>query len=105
MESVKVDFKRLHEQLKQRGMNMSRASKALGFADNYFSAVKSSGVMPRRTAIMLDRMFGIKEEQYVVGAKEEPKAQEKPAEIDYDKLYEVVYTAVYQAMKMAWKEM
>ena len=103
-DSIKINVKELEHELRRRGITLSEASREMGFRSNYFGNIKNRGYLPKTTILLLDKLYGIKEEQYSAEKKEEPKAEEKPVEIDYDKLYEVVYSAVYQAMKMAWKE-
>lgn len=103
-DSITINTKELERELRRRGLTLAQAGREMGFGSNYFNNIKSRGYIPKNTIIMLDKLYGIKEESYSAEKKEEMKAEEKPVEIDYDKLYEVVYSAVYQAMKMAWKE-
>lgn len=102
--SITINTKELEHEFRRRGLTLAQASRELGFGSTYFNNIKCRGYIPKNTIIMLDKLYGIKEESYSAEKKEEPKTQEKPVEIDYDKLYEVVYSAVYQAMKMARKE-
>lgn len=97
-----VDYSRLDYLLKKRGLTAAKAGRELGFSDNYFANVKARGRITKSGAILLERVFGIKAEDYSMNEAE--PVNEKPAEFDYDRLYEVIYTAVYQAVKMAWKE-
>ena len=103
-EMVEVNFEKLKEQFKKRGLTSAKAGRELGFSDNYFANVKARGRMSKSGALLLDRVYGIKESDYAVHEEQEVKVETIAQPIDYDKLYEVIYTAVYQAVKMAWKE-
>lgn len=103
-EMVEVNFGKLKEQFKKRGLNSSKAGVELGYSANYFANVRARGKMSKSATILLDRVYGIKESDYVVQDEQEVKVEAISPQIDYDKLYEVIYSAVYQATKMALKE-
>lgn len=94
-----VDKSRLYAALKQRGASAQTASRASGYNDGFLSNACYEGKLTDTTVILLEKIYGIKEEEFAP-VKKQDSASTKPVEtIDCDKLYQTIYTAVYHAYK------
>lgn len=117
VQMVSINWKRLAELLRENGVDMSAAGRAVGKSWNYLRADK----IRKSVADTIEKLYGIKLEQYqseqpvqVEQIAEEPKQEESKQEqpvivhsrvqIDYDELYKTIYASVYEAIKMALKE-
>lgn len=97
-----VDKSRLYAALKQRGASAQTASRAFGYNDGFLSNACYEGKLTDTTVILLEKVYGIKEEDFAP-VKKQDSASTKPAEtIDYDKLYQTIYTAVYHAYRQVF---
>lgn len=100
IELLAVDVQRFKTALRTRGLNMSSVSREMGFSDSYLNKVTIRSEISKTAAILLERCYNIKPEEYIVRDEKE-STQEA---VNYDDMYKVVYDAVYKAMKMAIKE-
>lgn len=114
---VSINWKRLSDLLKEKGIDMNVAGRAVGKSWNYLRTDK----IRKSVADTIEKLYGIELERYQIEEpvekmeiaeepkKEEPK-QEQPVivhsrvQIDYDELYKTIYASVYEAIKMALKE-
>lgn len=111
-----INGERLRAELKKRGVNMMTVSTAIGYEASYISAAIRYNKIAKSAILLLQTMYNINPDIYVV--KEEPKAEEVEvkAEVvevvqhsgltddDLEKLYKVIYSAVYKATKRALEE-
>lgn len=105
---VSVSKEKLYRELEKRGLNHSEVSTEIGFAQWFISNSASRGKINRTGAIMLEKLYNIKPEDYAPDPDNTPEIIEPVKEaqniIDYEKLGEVIYDAVYRAVKTAWSE-
>ena len=119
--AIRVDRKKLKEALNRvtesTGKYINRISQDIGYSSSYLSQVMSpsGGVISKSAVFMLERVFGIARDVYVIEDEvqvEMPvQAEEKKdntlsitLNIDTDKLYQLVFTAAFEAAKKAYKE-
>lgn len=100
--SVKVDGTRLQTALKRRGITMRQASQEMGYADSYLSygCTKAGHLLPS-VVIMLEKLYGIKQEEYEVKPEATEEAKPVVPSFDMNELYKTIYTAVFNATKEA----
>lgn len=72
-----VDFNKLSGKLKERGLNMRKASLLMGKSDAYLGGMKKTGHLTESTLILLDAMWNIKYEEVEPTIVEEPIAVEE----------------------------
>jgi len=98
---MKCDKAKLYAALRARNVTPSDAAREFGYGRHYLMNCASKGEMTETCAVLLDRVYGIKREEYEV--KNEPleiaQPEIKGGEINYDRLYRVVYGAMYSAYK------
>lgn len=63
-EKYPVSKEKLYGALQERGLSPSEASKQMGYERNYLPNVAAVREIPRRGAIILERFYGIKPEDY-----------------------------------------
>ena len=118
VQMVGINWKLLAELLKEKGIDMNVAGRAVGKSWDYLRAER----IRKSVADSIEKLYGIKLEQYqseqpvqVEQTAEEPKQEESKQEqrpvivhtrvqIDCDELYKTIYASVYEAIKMAMKE-
>jgi hypothetical protein len=103
---VFVDREKLYAELKKRGVTPSRAADEFGYARNYIHNAASVGKLNETCAVLLERVYGIKREDYKpcdkVVEPVEPVSESKSNKFDYDKLYQTIYEATYNAYRQAF---
>lgn len=103
---VLVDRAKLYAELKKRGVTPSQAADEFGYAKNYIHNAASVGKLNETCAVLLERVYGIKREDYKpcdkVVEPVEPVSESKINQLDYDKLYQTIYTATYCAYRHAF---
>lgn len=114
---VSINWKRLSDLLKEKGIDMNVAGRAVGKSWNYLRTDK----IRKSVADTIEKLYGIELERYQseepvekMEIAEEPKQEEPKQEqpvivhsrvqIDYDELYKTIYASVYEAIKMSLKE-
>ena len=98
---VEIDGRKLKAALQRRNLSYTDASLGIGHAASYISSAINDGEMGRPSMILLERLYNIRPEEYIVNRVETPEKTDTP---DGNKTYEIVYSAMYNAMKMAIKE-
>ena len=104
--TVKVDKTRFDDSLKRRGLMKTHVSIEMGYGKSNLGMMVRDGRFNPQVVVMLDKLYGIKPEEYEV-KEEEPKPEKKEkksSSLDMNELYKTIYTAVFNAMKQAWKE-
>lgn len=108
-QTVSINWKRLAELLKEKGIDMNVAGRAVGKSWNYLRAER----IRKSVADTIEKLYGIKLEQYQteepahVDTADEPEEKQPVTvnvQIDYNELYKTIYSSVYEAVKMALKE-
>lgn len=101
---ISVDSEKMRNELKRRGLNMRQVSLEMGRSTGYLKTTLAKGVISIPSIKLIERMYGIKQEDIEIKKEVEKVEEPKKEELDFDKIYEVIYTAVYHAVKQAWKE-
>ena len=102
---VLVDREKLYAELKKRGVTPSQAAEEFGYARNYIHNAACVGKMNETCAVLLERVYGIKREDYKpCNNVVEPVSESKSNKFDYDKLYQTIYAATYHAYRQALRE-
>ena len=85
MEKYQVSKEKLYAALQERGLNASEASEQMGYERGYLTCVAKAHEIPKRGAIILERFYGIKPEDYqpdlldmVINAETPETFAEKP---------------------------
>lgn len=101
MNMIKIDKDRLYAELRKRGVRTADVSREFGFNPSYIANCADRGRVTNTTALLLERIYGIKREAYeaVDAPVEIAQPEIKSDGIDHDKLYQTIYTAVYHAYK------
>ena len=94
---VPVDWVKLEAVLRKRGLTMSEVSTGMGHSMHYMSQQKSDGILKKKSAVFLDKVYGIRSEDYAPEGIREEKGKDQIS-------YATIYDAVYRAMKMALAE-
>ena len=84
---VAFDYVKLEAELRRRGLSMRDASQEMGYSRNYLSSCKYEGIISKPAVTLLESLYGVKPEQFLVN-----KADEKPTEgvFNYDDMVEEV---------------
>ena len=101
-----IDREKLYEALKKRGLRNTAVCADLGMSGSYLANCAHRGKITETSAVLLERLYNIKREEYQL-VQEEPVIPAKTpdvAALDYDKLYQTIYAAVYHAVKVVWSE-
>lgn len=108
---VKIDGKKLQKELAKRCLRQNDVSLEIGYEQAYLAHCIARGTLRENTILMLEKIYGIPRDEYVV--KEEPPVIEKeqtseavPAFDDefWKTLRMVISSAVYEAVHRAWNE-
>lgn len=101
----------LRAEFKARGVTLLGASAKIGYESSYLSKAIRQGLMPKSTMLLIQAMYNIDPEIYLV--KEDEPVEAHVVEVvqhsgltddDLEKLYKVIYSAVYKATKRALEE-
>lgn len=109
--TFQIDTSKLMHEINVRNLSLSQVDRDTGRCITYTSRALRRGKMAVTQAILLERMYGIKRDDYElvepepVVVVEPPKDTDKPCVLDYDKLYNTIYAAVYAALRMNADEM
>lgn len=129
---VKIDRNKLIEELKKRGLDMTKASVDIGYNPNYLAAMTNAGKreasgreegISQRAVKLLFELYNIRLESIMPDPQPEPEAVEpQPGDtftLNENTLYRIMYAAivhgirdcagdiekaVYNAVKVAWGE-
>lgn len=76
---VKINADRLGEIIKDKGLTYVDFSEQMGHSKNWFHNIKKAGCISQGSLKMIETLFGIKPERFVVKDNEpEPKQDENP---------------------------
>jgi len=64
MEKYPLSKEKLYAALLERGLNASEASEQMGYERGYLTCCAKSHAIPKRGAIILERFYGIKPDDY-----------------------------------------
>lgn len=98
--AVEINETRFYDALARRGLKLTHCSVEMGFGKSTLGMAVKSGHLTPTQVILLDKLYGIKREEYDVKSE---KKQKEPT-LDMNELYKTIYTAVFNAVKQAWKE-
>ena len=107
---VAINGESLRSEFKMRGMTLSDASVKIGYEASYLSKATRDGLMPKSTMLLIQAMYNIDPEIYLLKEDEPIEAhivevvQHGLTDEDFQKLYKVIYSAVYEATKQALNE-
>lgn len=108
---VKIDGRKLQKELAKRRIKQMDVSKEMGYEQAYMTHCIARGTMRENTILMLEKIYGIPRDEYVV--KEEPPVIKKEQSIEatngfddefWKTLRMVIASAVYEAVHRAWNE-
>ena len=90
VKKVKINKEQFYKELKRRGITGAEASREMGFSDNYLASAVCLGELPERSIKLLEALFGIKPESYIVTeeVKEEVKEEAPESVFDIDHVVE-----------------
>lgn len=103
----KIDSEALRRELEVRNLSFKEASEAMGYSKTYLSKIINRGadIIPKTAALLLENLYNIKPEAYVIPDKPEPVQEWDPLQeleanlvIDPERLEEIIYQAVKRAL-------
>lgn len=106
-----INGEALRAEFNARGVKLMDASVKIGYEMSYLSKAIRQGLMPKSTMLLIQAMYNIDPEIYLV--KEDEPVEAHVVEVvqhsgltddDLEKLYKVIYSAVYKATKRALEE-
>lgn len=101
---VEVSPVMLRNEINKRHITLSKASLKMGYSDNYLNVCMDRGFVTKPAMIMLEQLFGIKEEDICTPKVDAVEVVNNPMTFDHVKLYNTIYSAVKNAMRDALNE-
>lgn len=77
-----VDFKKLNNEFRKRGLNCRRAAIRMGRSETYFGGMKQKGYLSESTLVMLDSLWNIKYEDIEPIKVEEPSVSNESEKVE-----------------------
>lgn len=99
---VNVDNEKLHKEIERRGLKITQMSREMGYGKSTLGEAARSGKMKYTQALLLERLYNIKPEEYAPTAESSGGAE--VSQTNANELYTTIYAAVYNAVKQAWRE-
>lgn len=100
--AIEINKTKFYDSLERRGLKLTHCSVEMGFGRSTLGMAVATGRITPTQSILLEKLYGIKKEEYE--AIEETKKKKPESKADMNDFYKTIYTAVYNAMKQAWKE-
>ena len=93
---IPINGEKLKVALKKRNLKRSVVSEEMGLSRCYIQSAINRNTISRSSIILLEKLFGIKFEEYSDGEQEKTESQPK---VDYDDLYNFILRAVKDALQ------
>ena len=77
VEKIPVDYNGLRRAVKMRGLKMSKVGEDLGYSHTYIFHIGEQGYIRKPMAVALERLYGIKPEEYKPKEEKEQKMEPK----------------------------
>lgn len=104
---MKIDGKKLADEIVRHGLTKRGISREMGFCDNYVCKIINRGTASKSALMLIEKMYGIAAADIVLDgsaadnretAAVESKQEEHVDQIDYDRLYETIKRAMIDAL-------